>query len=367
MEEQGISVAILPTGYWHVWAAEVARAGTSTLPERLRLVMAVGEKALAGPYAGWREVAPASARWMNGYGPTEGTVIASIFEPEPGARWDPEEQIPILGRPIAGSRIYVLDRTKRPAPIGVAGEVYLGGPGVTWGYLGAPERTAERITEDPFETGGRVYQTGDRARWEADGRLQFLGRTDDQLKIRGYRVEPAEIESVLAGQPGVGACAVVARQVRENKILVAYVSPPAGARLDPAELRERLAEQLPDYMLPGVIEVLDEMPLTESGKIDRRALPALPAKPIAERHEPPRTDAQRALAGIWERLLGVERVGLHDDFFELGGHSLIALDVVSEAERAFGRSIPLSLVFEASVLEDLAAALGSGVDAPARA
>jgi acyl carrier protein len=159
----------------------------------------------------------------------------------------------------------------------------------------------------------------------------------------------------------------VARQVRENKILVAYVSPPAGARLDPAELRERLAEQLPDYMLPGVIEVLDEMPLTESGKIDRRALPALPAKPIAERHEPPRTDAQRVLAGIWERLLGVERVGLHDDFFELGGHSLIALDVVSEAERAFGRSIPLSLVFEASVLEDLAAALGSGVDAPARA
>jgi acyl-coenzyme A synthetase/AMP-(fatty) acid ligase/acyl carrier protein len=367
MEEQGISVAILPTGYWHVWAAEVARAGTSALPQRLRLVMAAGEKALAGPYAGWREVAPASARWMNGYGPTEGTVIASIFEPDPGARWDPEVQIPILGRPIAGSRVYLLDRKRRPVPIGVAGEIHLGGPGITRGYLGTPVGTDERVTEDPFESGGRMYRTGDRARWQADGQLQFLGRTDDQLKVRGYRVEPAEIESVLAGQPGVGACAVLAREVGESRLLVAFVSPPSGARLDPAELRERLAEQLPDYMLPGVIEVLDEMPLTASGKIDRGALPAHPAKPVAGRHEPPRTDAQRVLAGIWKRLLGVDRVGLHDDFFELGGHSLIALEVVSEAERAFGRSIPLSLVFEASVLEDLAAALGSEVDEPARA
>jgi amino acid adenylation domain-containing protein len=367
MEEQGISVAILPTGYWHVWAAEVARAGTSALPQRLRLVMAAGEKALAGPYAGWREVAPASARWMNGYGPTEGTVIASIFEPDPGARWDPEVQIPILGRPIAGSRVYLLDRKRRPVPIGVAGEIHLGGPGITRGYLGTPVGTDERVTEDPFESGGRMYRTGDRARWQADGQLQFLGRTDDQLKVRGYRVEPAEIESVLAGQPGVGACAVLAREVGESKLLVAFVSPPSGARLDPAELRERLAEQLPDYMLPGVIEVLDEMPLTASGKIDRGALPTHPAKPVAGRHEPPRTDAQRVLAGIWKGLLGVDRVGLHDDFFELGGHSLIALEVVSEAERAFGRSIPLSLVFEASVLEDLAAALGSEVDEPARA
>jgi amino acid adenylation domain-containing protein len=367
MEEQGISVAILPTAYWHLWAAEVARAGTPALPKRLRLVVALGEKALAGPYAGWREVAPSSARWMNGYGPTEGTVMAMVFEPDPRARWDPEVQIPILGRPIAGSRVYVLDRKKRPAPIGVAGELHLGGPGITRGYLGAPERTAERITEDPFEAGGRVYQTGDRARWEADGRLQFLGRTDDQLKIRGYRVEPAEIESVLAAQPGVGACAVVAREVGGSKILVAYVSPPSGESLDPAELKERLSEQLPDYMLPGVIEVVCDMPLTASGKIDRCALPALQARPVAGRHVAPRTPAQRVLAGIWERLLGIERVGLHDDFFELGGHSLIALEVVAEAERAFGRSIPLSVVFEASVLEDLAAVLGNGADAPARA
>jgi amino acid adenylation domain-containing protein len=367
MEEQGISVAILPTAYWHLWAAEVARAGTPALPKRLRLVVALGEKALAGPYAGWREVAPSSARWMNGYGPTEGTVMALVFEPDPRARWDPEVQIPILGRPIAGSRVYVLDRKKRPAPIGVAGELHLGGPGITRGYLGAPERTAERITEDPFEAGGRVYQTGDRARWEADGRLQFLGRTDDQLKIRGYRVEPAEIESVLAAQPGVGACAVVAREVGGSKILVAYVSPPSGESLDPAELKERLSEQLPDYMLPGVIEVVCDMPLTASGKIDRCALPALQARPVAGRHVAPRTPAQRVLAGIWERLLGIERVGLHDDFFELGGHSLIALEVVAEAERAFGRSIPLSVVFEASVLEDLAAVLGNGADAPARA
>jgi acyl carrier protein len=152
-----------------------------------------------------------------------------------------------------------------------------------------------------------------------------------------------------------------------SKILVAYVSPPSGESLDPAELKERLSEQLPDYMLPGVIEVVCDMPLTASGKIDRCALPALQARPVAGRHVAPRTPAQRVLAGIWERLLGIERVGLHDDFFELGGHSLIALEVVAEAERAFGRSIPLSVVFEASVLEDLAAVLGNGADAPARA
>jgi amino acid adenylation domain-containing protein len=366
MEERGVSVAILPTGYWHVWATEAARAGKIAHREGLRLVVAAGEKALAGPYAGWREVAPASTRWMNGYGPTEATVIASIFEPDPDAAWDPGTQIPILGRAIAGSRVYVLDRKKRPVPIGVAGEIWLGGPGIARGYLGAPERTAERITDDPFEPGGRVYRTGDRARWAADGRLQFLGRTDDQVKIRGYRVEPAEIESVLARQPGVGSCAVVAREVGESRMLVAYVAP-SEEELDAAALRERLAALLPDYMLPGVIEVVRDMPLTVSGKVDRAALPALPSERVAGTHVAPRTSAERALAAIWERLLGVERVGLRDDFFELGGHSLIALEVVADAERIFGRSIPLSVVFEASVLEDLAVVLGNGVDASVRA
>ena len=360
LEQQGVTVAILPTGYWHVWAAEVGSGGSPALPSSLRLVVVVGEKALPGPYAEWRGVAPASTRWMNAYGPTECTVIASVFEPDPAAAWEPEAEIPILGRAIAGARVYVLDRERQPAPVGVPGEVYLGGPGITRGYRGAPDRTAERITEDPFEPGGRLYQTGDRARWRADGRLEFLGRADDQLKIRGYRVEPAEIEVALAGHPGVGACAVVGREGAGNRILVAYVSPPAGESLDPAALKEYLSRILPDYLVPGAVEVLEEMPLTVSGKVDRRTLLALPAAPAAARHEPPRTPAQRALAEIWQRLLGVPRVGLRDDFFELGGHSLIALQVVSETERTLGRSIPLSAIFEASVLEDLAAVVDAG-------
>ncbi len=356
MGERGITVAILPTGYWHVWATEVGRAGTPSLPSSLRLVVVAGEKALAGPYAGWRRVAPASVRWINGYGPTEATVIASIFEPDPSRQWDPEEDIPILGGAVAGSRVYVLDRRTRPLPANVPGEVWLGGPGITRGYHGSPERTAERIVEDPFEPGGRLYRTGDRARWSPDGQLEFLGRMDDQLKIRGYRIEPAEIEARLAEHPDVAAGAVVAHQIGRHPVLVAYASP-AGRPLEPTAVKAWLAERLPDYMVPGIVVMLEEMPLTASGKVDRSALPAPTSLPADEGYVAPRTPSERALAGIWQRLLGVDRIGIRDNFFDLGGHSLVALEVVAEAELVLDRPVPLSLVFEWPTIDDLAAAI----------
>jgi amino acid adenylation domain-containing protein len=356
LEEHAITVAILPTAYWHGWAAHVARAGSSAVPASLRLVVVAGEKALPAPYAGWRASAPRSVRWINGYGPTEATILATAFEPDSGKAWSPAEDIPI-GSPIAGSRVYVLDGRMQPVPVGVPGEIGLGGPGIATGYRNDPDRTIERFFDDPFRPGGRLYRTGDRGRWRPDGRLEFLGRVDDQLKIRGYRVEPAEVEAHLADHPGVAAGAVVAREVGGGQLLVGYVAPVAGRRLEAAEIREWLTGRLPDYMVPGIIEVLEEMPLTASGKVDRVALPPPSHAGARGAFLAPRTPVEHALVGIWQRLLGVERVGIGDDFFSLGGHSLIALQVIAEAERALDRSVPLSLVFEYPTIEDLAAAI----------
>jgi amino acid adenylation domain-containing protein len=356
LEEHAVTIAILPTAYWHGWAAHVARAGSSAVPANLRLVLVAGEKALPAPYAGWRAAAPRSVRWINGYGPTEATILATAFEPDPERAWSPAEDIPI-GSPIAGSRAYVLDRRMQPVPVGVPGEISLGGSGIATGYRNDPERTAERFFADPFRPGGRLYRTGDRGRWRPDGQLEFLGRVDDQLKIRGYRVEPAEVEAHLADHPGVAAGAVVAREVGGSRVLVAYVTRVAGRRLEAAEIREWLTGRLPDYMVPGIIEVLEEMPLTASGKVDRVALPPPSHARARGAYLAPRTPLEHALVGIWQRLLAVERVGIRDDFFDLGGHSLIALQVIAEAERALDRSVPLSLVFECPVIEDLAAAI----------
>jgi amino acid adenylation domain-containing protein len=356
LEEHAITVAILPTAYWHGWAAHVAGAGSSAVPASLRLVLVAGEKALPAPYAGWRASAPRAVRWINGYGPTEATILATAFEPDPGKAWSPAEDIPI-GGPIAGSRIYVLDDRMQPVPVGVPGEIGLGGPGIAVGYRNDPERTAERFFDDPFQPGGRLYRTGDRGRWRPDGRLEFLGRLDDQLKIRGYRVEPAEVEARLADHPEVAAGAIVAREVGGSRVLVAYVTPVAGRRLEGTAVREWLAGRLPDYMVPGIVEVLEEMPLTASGKLDRIALPPPSNARARGMYLAPRTQVEQALVGIWQRLLAVARVGIRDDFFDLGGHSLIALQVIAEAERELDRSIPLSLVFECPTIEDLAAAV----------
>ncbi|MFD5128614.1 amino acid adenylation domain-containing protein [Streptomyces olindensis] len=242
-----------------------------------------------------------------------------------------------LGRPIAGTRVHVLDPFLRPAPTGAAGELYLAGDGLARGYLGQPGRTAERFVADPFgPPGSRLYRTGDLARLRPDGTVEFLGRADQQVKIRGFRVEPGEIEAAARALPGVRAAAVVAREDgTAPRRLVAYVEPDpgAGGGPDPAGLRHALAERLPAHLVPAAVVVLEALPLTPSGKLDRRALPA-PDFTRASTFDPPRTEPEKALCGLFAEVLGVERVGVHDDFFALGGDSIVSVRLADRARRA---------------------------------
>ncbi|WP_434300845.1 amino acid adenylation domain-containing protein [Corallococcus exiguus] len=304
-------------------------------------------------------------RLLNMYGPTETTVWSSTHTV--GAA---ESPVPI-GRPLANTELYVLDAHLRPVPGGVAGELYIGGEGVVRGYRGRPELTAERFISDPFSgrPGARLYRTGDLARWKADGTLEFLGRVDFQVKVRGFRIELGEVEAVLARHPGVQAAVVSAREEAPgDRRLVAYAVPRPGHTLDVSSLREHLRRGLPEYMVPSAFVVLAALPLTPNGKVDRKALPAPEGRGLEPRREAfvaPRTPIEERVAGLWARLLQVERVGLHDDFFELGGHSLLAARLVAAVRASFGVEVPLRDVFSAPTVAGLAerlqAAAGGGL------
>jgi amino acid adenylation domain-containing protein len=294
---------------------------------------------------------------IDGYGPTEGTTFSACHRmtapDEVGAT------VPI-GRPIANTTAWVLDAGMRPAPIGSAGDLHVGGDGLARGYLGRPDLTAERFVPDPFATGGRLYRTGDRARWLPGGRLDFLGRSDLQVKIAGWRIEPGEIETLLAAHPDVRAAAVVvlADGDAAGKRLAAYVAVHGNQAGAAAELRSWLRERLPEPMVPAVWVLLDRLPLTPNGKVDRGALP-LPGAGGDVAGPSPATPTEELLAGLWAELLGVERVGIHDDFFALGGHSLLATRLIARVHRMFGVDLPLRALFE----EPTVAALAAHVDA----
>ncbi|MCW0132642.1 amino acid adenylation domain-containing protein [Burkholderia pseudomallei] len=316
----------------------------------------------------WSELASASSRtYYNVYGPTECTVDATL------ARIT-AEHAPHIGGPLANVRAYVLNERLSPAPVGVRGELYIGGAGVARGYLNRPELTRERFIDDPFVAGGRLYRTGDLARWRTDGRLEYLGRNDFQVKIRGFRIELGEIEAQLAKVAGVREVVVLARdsasEVHDSatehatpdapspetatateKRLVAYYTGDA----DVAALRAQAAQHLPSYMVPSAYVRLDAWPLTPNGKLDRRALPA-PADDAYARaeYEAPQGAKEEALAAIWRELLHVERVSRHDNFFELGGHSLLAVQLVSRLRQALSVEVALGTVFDAPVLSALA-------------
>ncbi len=342
-----------------------------TCPELLgdvRQVMTGGEAVSAAHVRRALDLHP-GLRLVNGYGPSECTVFSTAYVVPPGFGG---ASVPI-GTPVGDRRVYLLDRRLEPVPVGVPGELYVGGPGVARGYLHRPELTAASFVPDPFggEQGARLYRSGDRARWRADGTLEFVGRTDFQAKVRGFRVEPGEVEAALASHPGVReAVAVVREAAPGDRRLVGYVTARAGASLAPAELRGWLAGRLPEYMIPGALVVLEAMPLTPRGKVDRRALPAPGAPGEAGVHVAPRTQTEEVLAGVWAEVLGVERVGAADDFFALGGHSLLATRVASRLREAFGAEVPLRAVFEAPVLADLALRVdevlreGAGVRVP---
>nr|WP_304622151.1 non-ribosomal peptide synthetase [Pantoea sp. Tr-811] len=300
---------------------------------------------------------------VNNYGPTETTVVASSGVVEAGG-------VLHIGRPVDNARLYVLDAQLQPAPLGVPGELYIGGAGVARGYLNRPDLTAERFLDDPFSPGGRMYRSGDLVRWLADGTLDYLGRNDDQVKVRGVRIELGEIESRLASLPGITEAVVLAREDQPGQPrLVAYFTPQAAVEAaTPESLRAQLQAHLPEYMVPVAFVQLQALPLTANGKLDRRALPKPERSALFEQgFEAPQGELENALAQIWAELLQVERVGRRDHFFTLGGHSLLAMRMVSQVRVRLGVELALAELFAnaelAAVAEVLAGAGRSALPA----
>jgi amino acid adenylation domain-containing protein len=300
------------------------------------------------------------ATLQNQYGPTESHVVTAYMLD--GAR-DQWPALPPIGRPIANTQIYLLDATLEPVPIGVSGNLYIGGDGLSRGYLNRPGLTAERFIPDPFSAvpGARLYSTGDLGRFLPDGNIEYLGRSDRQVKVRGYRVEPGEIETVLRQHPSIQhAIAMVHHDpVPSSQRLVAFVVPRRGSVPDIGRLRDYLNARLPEYMVPSAFTVLDDLPLTPSGKVDRSALPmpewsrqALEIEYVA-----PRTPLEKALSLIWGQVLGIERIGIYDNFFELGGHSLLATQTISRIRDILRIEVPLRTLFEAPTIAEMSQAI----------
>ncbi|HYW11292.1 MAG TPA: amino acid adenylation domain-containing protein [Longimicrobium sp.] len=301
----------------------------------------------------FRRAQRAGPRWLaNVYGPTENASLSTVHPVQ--ALPDDAVSVPI-GRPVASSTVYVLDERMEPCPAGVPGELYVGGEGVARGYVGRPGLTADRFVPDPFgAAGARLYRTGDRGRWLPEGAIEFLGRVDAQVKIRGFRIEPGEVEAALRALPEVLDAAVAVRADADGApALAAYVVP--GGQADAAGVRARLAERLPHYMVPATFTLLDALPLTGTGKVDRRALPDPAPIPSAEAgFEPPATDDERAIAAAWAEALGIDRIGATDGFFALGGHSLRAVRIVARIDEALGVRLPVSALFESPTVRGLA-------------
>jgi amino acid adenylation domain-containing protein len=333
-----------------------AVAETGTRLDGLRVLHLGGEALSRGLVERLAAAVGAGCTLYNGYGPTEATVNSLLFEIGRPGDLAGGERTPI-GRPSAENAVYVVDRWGSAVPVGVAGELQVGGPGVARGYLGRPELTAEKFVPDPYggEPGARLYRSGDLARWRADGTIEFLGRVDDQVKIRGFRVEPGEIVAALRRHPGVREAVVVARELPGGAALVAYVAAAEGDA-DPAGLRSFLRASLPAALVPAAFVRLDELPLTATGKVDRRALPEprFDGAAADEEREAPRTPIEEIVAGIFAEVLGIREVARGDSFFHLGGHSLLATRVVARVRDALGVELPLRSLFEAPTVVSLA-------------
>jgi surfactin family lipopeptide synthetase A len=309
-----------------------------------------GGEALAADLA--EQLLPRCRQLWNVYGPTETTVWCSAYLAQSVMAAAP------VGRPIANVTFYILDPAMHPVPVGVGGELFIGGEGVGPGYFNRPELTADRFIADPFSEvpGARVYRTGDLVRYLPDGNVQYLGRTDFQVKIRGFRIELGEIENVLSKHPAVHQAVVVAREDSPgNKRLVAYILTTPGSHLSLTDARAYLKQSLPDYMLPAAVVELEAFPLTPSGKVDRKALPKPDFQPAASAvMVPPRDELEAALVEIWQEILQTNAIGVTDNFFELGGHSLMAVRLMSEIQKFTGVDIPLTALFQGATIEHLA-------------
>ncbi len=317
----------------------------------MKLLVVGSDSWHADEYTQFRRCCGPQTRLVNSYGVTEATIDSTYFE----ARVLPVEEPLPIGRPFANVRLYILDEQGQPAPVGVAGELFIGGAGVARGYHHRPALTASRFVPDPFgPPGGRLYRTGDRARYRRDGEVEFLGRTDHQIKLRGYRIEVGEVEAALARHPQVEGAVVVVQEREGRRQLVAYLVPASAP--EAALLRRWLLERLPDYMVPTLFMALDAFPLTPNGKLDRAALPEV-APPPSEQGAAPRDGQEAALARVWAEVLGVEQVGIHDNFFELGGDSILSLQIIARAREAGLHFTPRQL-FQHQTVAELAGVAG---------
>ncbi|WP_027248867.1 non-ribosomal peptide synthetase [Planktothrix agardhii] len=369
-----LTVLSFPTAYWHQLASELT---PDTLPilSKIKLIVIGGEAIQPAKVQQWQTVTGQYSplpRLLNGYGPTEATIVTTLSEfTSPTIT-----NIPI-GRPISNTQVYILDACLQPVPVGVAGELHIGGMGLARGYLNRPELTQEKFIPNPFEKdevipptplnkGGnepsKLYKTGDLCRYLPDGNIEYLGRIDNQVKIRGFRIELGEIETILSQHIAVKTAIVIAREDEtEQKRLVAYIVPQAEGISNPqeqsllavTELRQFLKAQLPEYMVPSAFVILESLPLTSNGKVDRRALPA-PDFQSEEQYVAPRNPIEEILAAIWVKVLKVEQVGIHDNFFELGGHSLLATQLISRIRKTFKVEMPLRELFVAPTVAALA-------------
>ncbi|MEE3716406.1 amino acid adenylation domain-containing protein [Tumidithrix elongata RA019] len=356
-----LTVLNLPTAYYHQLAAELASTNV-TLPESLRLAIIGGERVLSEAVKSWQEYIVKSGksdRWqlINAYGPTETTVSATLYQ-IPAMASTSVREVPI-GRPLAHLQTYILDKHLQPVPIGVPGELHIGGDSLARGYLNRPELTVEKFIANPFsqELGARLYKTGDLTRYRSDGNIEYLGRMDNQVKIRSFRIELGEIETLLAKHPEIRDLAVIVREDSlGDKRIVAYIVPHQDRSPTVNDLRNFLAQDLPQFMLPSAFVALDSLPLMPNGKVDRRSLPIpnISSVHISEVFIAPRDEVEQRLANIWEKLLGQHPIGIHDNFFSLGGHSLLSVRLVSEIEKNFNCKLSLTSFFQINTIAEIA-------------
>lgn len=352
-DKKRITVTNLPTAYWHELASALDAEEVS-IAASMRLVIVGGEKALPERLATWWRHVDQSVQLKNGYGPTEGTIVTTFSD----LKNDGVAREVSIGRAIANTQVYVLDGSEQPVPIGVPGELYIGGAGLARGYLNLPALTAERFVPNPFSSvpGARLFRTGDRMCHSGDGNLEFRGRLDNQTKIRGFRIEPGEIETLLRQSERVRDAVVIVKTDDEGeKRLLAYVVPNDDSSLSTSELRSFVAEHLPQYMIPSAFVILDKLPLKTNRKVDLQALPD-PQSYFAEtgNYEAPRTTVEEVLCEMWAEVLRVDQVGINDNFFELGGHSLLAGRITARIRESFGVELPMRSLFEAPIISLLA-------------
>jgi len=353
-----------PTSYWNQMLNEIELFSTLDIPSHLRLMIVGGDVMSSERFRSWQRLANHRIRLLNAYGPTETTITATTFD----ATSTPSDaaalpSIPI-GQPVGGRDIFILDADGNMVPIGVVGELHIGGVCLARGYLNRPDLTAEKFIPHPFSSdpGERLYKTGDLARYLADGNIEFIGRMDQQVKLRGFRVELDEVQAILQQHPAVQDVVVIATAgAGGDKVLAAYLSlkQDSGALREPQQWRLFLQDRLPDFMIPSYFIFLDQIPRHPNGKVDRAKLPA-PSEAFAGRSSDfvaPRTPIEQQLAALWSQLLGIESIGIHDNFFTLGGHSLLATQLVSRIRDMFQLEVPLQKIFESPTIAGLALAI----------